>query len=46
MLSKNPVILVHPDTSKKYAMITDASSVAIGGILTQIGDDGHLHPVS
>ena len=45
MLSKNP-ILVHPDTSKQYTLITDASSYAIGGILTQKGDDGHLHPVS
>ena len=33
MLSKNP-ILVHPDTSKQYTLITDASSYAIGGILT------------
>ena len=32
MLNKNPVILVHLDTSKQYAMITDASSDAIGGI--------------
>ena len=46
MLSKNPVILVHPDTSKQYTLISDASSISIVGIFTQIGDDGHLHPVS
>ena len=45
MLSKNP-ILVHPDTSKQYTLITDASSYANGGILTQKGVVGHLHPVS
>ena len=45
MLSKNPIV-VHPDTSKQYTSIIDASSYAIGGILTQKGDDGHLHPDS
>ena len=40
------VILVHPDTSKQYTLISDASSNSIVGIFTQIGDDVHLHPVS
>ena len=44
-LSKNP-ILAHADTTKEYTLITDASSYAIGGILTQKGDDGQLHPIS
>ena len=43
---KKTVILVHPDTSKQYTLISDASSISIVGIFTQIGDDGHLHPVS
>ena len=44
-LGKKP-ILMHADPSKPYTLITDASSYAIGGILTQKGDDGLLHPVS
>ena len=39
-------ILAHPDTSREYTLITDASSYAIGGILAQKGDDGQLHPIS
>ena len=44
-LAKKP-ILMHADPSKPYTLITDASSYAIGGILTQKGEDGHLHPIS
>ena len=39
-------ILAHPDLTKGYHLIFDASSYAIGGILCQKGEDGQLHPVS
>ena len=44
-LVKSPV-LSHPDLSKRFTLIVDASSYAIGSILTQADDNGHLHPVS
>ena len=43
-LTCNP-ILVHPDLSKEYCLIFDASSYAIGSILCQKGEDGLLHPI-
>jgi len=37
-------ILLHPDFQRSFIIETDASNTAIGGILSQHGDDGHLHP--
>lgn len=39
-------ILAHPDLTKDYHLIFDASSYAIGGILCQKESDGELHPIS
>jgi hypothetical protein len=39
-LSTSP-ILVQPDFSKPFILHTDASGVAIAGILTQLDDEGH-----
>ena len=44
MLANSPV-LAHADFNKEFTLITDASSFAVGGILTQKGDDGILHPI-
>ena len=38
-------VIAHPDTNKPYKLVTDASDLAIGGILLQKGDDGHDHPI-
>ena len=38
--------LVHPDVDKKFTLMTDSSSYAIGSILCQKDDKGNLHPVS
>lgn len=37
-------LLLHPDFQKPFIIETDASDTATGGILSQHGDDGHLHP--
>jgi len=39
-------ILAHPDFTKKFILQTDASIDGIGGVLTQMGDDGKEHPVA
>ena len=39
-------ILKFPDFSKEFTLTTDASSTAIGAVLSQVGDDGREHPVS
>ena len=44
-LSEAP-ILVHPDMTKRFTIITDSSSYAVGAILAQADEDGKLHPVS
>ena len=33
-------VLVYPDFSKAFCLQTDASDVALGGVLGQVGDDG------
>jgi hypothetical protein len=40
------IYLVHPDEEKGYAINTDASGKAIGGVLLQESDDGHYNIVS
>jgi len=44
-LLTNPLVLAHPDFSKKFYVYTDASYEGIGGILSQIGLDGKDHPI-
>jgi transposase InsO family protein len=39
-------ILVHADQSKPFIIEADASDFALGSILSQVGDDGKLHPVA
>ena len=38
--------LMHPDVSKRFTLMTDSSSYAIGSILLQKDEKGNLHPVS
>jgi hypothetical protein len=40
ILTRAPIMLVHPDCSKKFRLITDASKVGLGAILVQVDDDG------
>lgn len=40
------ILQSHPDWSKTFYVITDASNVAISGIVAQIGDDGHWRVLS
>ena len=37
-------ILLYPDFEQHFIIETDASDTATGGILSQHGEDGHLHP--
>ena len=39
-------ILIHADNSKPFVLETDASDVAIGGVLSQYDDDNNLRPVA
>ena len=39
-------ILIFPNFNKQFVLTTDASSIAIGAVLSQEGEDGKLHPVS
>ncbi len=39
-------VLLHPDPEKQFWVECDASGYAIGGELSQIGDDGMRHPVA
>jgi hypothetical protein len=39
-------VLAYPDFTKKFIVQTDASLTAIGGVLSQISDDGEEHPVA
>jgi len=41
----SPPLLAHPNFSKKFYVHTDASYDGIGGILSQIGEDGKDHPI-
>ena len=39
-------ILMHADQSKPFIIEADASDFALGSILSQISDDGKLHPIA
>ncbi|KAF8684327.1 hypothetical protein RHS04_01435 [Rhizoctonia solani] len=41
----NALVLCHADPSKPYFLETDASSAALGSILSQRQEDGRLHPL-
>ncbi|CCO35894.1 Retrotransposable element Tf2 155 kDa protein type 3 [Rhizoctonia solani AG-1 IB] len=45
VISQEPV-LAHPDQSQLFTLETDASSTAMGAVLSQRKDDGRLHPVA
>jgi hypothetical protein len=38
-------ILIHPDFSKPFFLESDACNYALKAILSQNGDDEHIHPV-
>lgn len=38
-------VLSHPDFSRPFVLYCDASTVAVGGILSQTDDDGVEHPI-
>ena len=39
-------VLIHADLYETFTLEADASDFALGAILSQIGEDGKLHPVS
>ena len=41
-----PPILIYPDISKPFIVQTDASKFAIGGILSQLDENGYDHPIA
>ena len=43
-LSSEPVMR-SPDPKRRFLVFTDASTTAVGGVLQQKDDEGHLHPI-
>ena len=39
-------VLVFPDFSRQFILTTDASAIAVGGVLSQIREDGKDHPIA
>ena len=39
-------ILAFPDLEKQFILTPDASCIAVGGVLSQIRDDGRDHPIA
>lgn len=44
LLTTSPV-LARPDFNKPFILVTDASKLGLGCILTQLDDNGHEHPI-
>ena len=45
-LSESPITLAFPDWRREFVLQTDASSIAVGGVLAQRDSDGKLHPIA
>ena len=45
ILTSEPLLL-YPSFDKEFILQTNASIIAIGAVLSQIGDDGYEHPVA
>ena len=39
-------VLSHPDPNHPFLVTTDASKVGLGGELSQVDSQGHIHPVA
>ncbi|MCP4338003.1 MAG: hypothetical protein GY799_03765, partial [Desulfobulbaceae bacterium] len=41
-----PPVLAYPDLSKRFYLECDGSKLGLGCVLTQLGEDGHRHPLA